>query len=33
MLPDSVARAIAFVREQPADIDMGEFVVRPTAHS
>lgn len=31
MPPDAVARAIAFAIEQPADIDVGEVVVRPTA--
>ncbi len=31
MPPDAVARAIAFAIEQPADIDVGEIVVRPTA--
>ena len=29
--PDAVARAIAFAIEQPADVDVGEIVVRPTA--
>ncbi|MFJ1586826.1 SDR family oxidoreductase [Streptomyces sp. NPDC088197] len=33
MPPDAVARAIAFAIEQPADIDVGEIVVRPTAQS
>ena len=33
MPSDAVARAIAFAIEQPADIDMGEIVVRPTAQS
>ncbi|MCW2627558.1 hypothetical protein [Mycobacterium sp.] len=28
---DAVARAIAFAIEQPADVDVGEIVVRPTA--
>src|ERR1700747_3102880 len=28
---DSVARAIAYTIEQPADVDMGEVVIRPTA--
>lgn len=31
MPPEAVARAIAFAIEQPADIDVGEIVVRPTA--
>jgi NADP-dependent 3-hydroxy acid dehydrogenase YdfG len=31
MSPDAVARAIAFAIEQPADIDVGEIIVRPTA--
>ena len=29
--PDSIARAIAFAIEQPAEVDVGEIVVRPTA--
>jgi NADP-dependent 3-hydroxy acid dehydrogenase YdfG len=29
--PDAIARAIAFAIEQPADIDVGEIVIRPTA--
>jgi NADP-dependent 3-hydroxy acid dehydrogenase YdfG len=29
--PDTIARAIAFAVEQPADVDVGEIVVRPTA--
>jgi NADP-dependent 3-hydroxy acid dehydrogenase YdfG len=33
MPSDAVARAIAFAIEQPADIDVGEIVVRPTAQS
>jgi NADP-dependent 3-hydroxy acid dehydrogenase YdfG len=28
---DAIARAIAFAIEQPADVDVGEIVVRPTA--
>ncbi len=28
-----VARAVAFAVEQPADIDVGEIVVRPTAQA
>ena len=31
MPPDAVARAIAFAIQQPADVDVGEIVVRPTA--
>jgi NADP-dependent 3-hydroxy acid dehydrogenase YdfG len=31
MPPDAVARTIAFAIEQPADVDVGEIVVRPTA--
>ncbi|WP_336788305.1 SDR family oxidoreductase [Paenibacillus sp. MMO-177] len=31
MPPDAVARAIAFVIEQPADIAVNEIVIRPTA--
>lgn len=31
--PDAIARAIAFAIEQPADVDVGELVVRPTAQS
>jgi NADP-dependent 3-hydroxy acid dehydrogenase YdfG len=29
--PDAIARAIAFAVEQPADVDVGEIVIRPTA--
>lgn len=29
--PDAVARAFAFAIEQPAEVDIGEIVVRPTA--
>ena len=29
--PDAIARAIAFATEQPADIDVNEIVIRPTA--
>jgi NADP-dependent 3-hydroxy acid dehydrogenase YdfG len=29
--PDAIARAIAFAIEQPADVDVGEIVIRPTA--
>jgi NADP-dependent 3-hydroxy acid dehydrogenase YdfG len=28
---DSVARAIAFAIEQPADVDINEILLRPTA--
>ncbi|MFS8210874.1 SDR family oxidoreductase [Paenibacillus sp. S29] len=31
MTPDAVARAIGFAIEQPADIDVNEIVIRPTA--
>lgn len=31
MPPDAIARAIAFAIEQPADVDVNEVVVRPTA--
>ena len=31
--PDAIARAIAFAVEQPADVDVSEIVVRPTAQS
>ncbi|KOS04232.1 MULTISPECIES: SDR family oxidoreductase [Paenibacillus] len=31
MTPDAVARAIGFAIEQPADIDVSEIVIRPTA--
>ena len=33
MTPEAVARAIAFAIEQPANVDVGEIVVRPTAQS
>ncbi|MFJ6591463.1 SDR family oxidoreductase [Streptomyces violaceusniger] len=33
MPPDAIARAIAFAIEQPAGVDVGEIVVRPTAQS
>ena len=33
MAPEAVARAIAFAIEQPADVDVGEIVVRPTAQA
>ena len=29
--PEAIARAIAFAIEQPADVDVGEIVIRPTA--
>ena len=29
--PDAIARAMAFAIEQPANVDVGEIVVRPTA--
>ncbi|SER44963.1 NADP-dependent 3-hydroxy acid dehydrogenase YdfG [Lentzea xinjiangensis] len=31
--PDSIARAVAFAVEQPADVDVNEIAVRPTAQS
>lgn len=31
MPPDAVARAIAFAIEQPADVDVNEIIIRPTA--
>jgi NADP-dependent 3-hydroxy acid dehydrogenase YdfG len=31
--PSAIARAIAFAIEQPADVEMGEIVVRPTAQA
>jgi len=31
--PDAIARAIAFAIEQPADVDVNEIVVRPTAQA
>jgi NADP-dependent 3-hydroxy acid dehydrogenase YdfG len=33
MPPDAVARAVAFAIEQPATVDVGEVVVRPTAQN
>ncbi len=33
MPPDAIARAIVFAIEQPADVDVGEIVVRPTAQA
>jgi NADP-dependent 3-hydroxy acid dehydrogenase YdfG len=29
--PDAIARAVAFAVEQPADVDVNEIIVRPTA--
>lgn len=31
--PDAIGRAIAFAIEQPAEVDVGDIVVRPTAQS
>jgi NADP-dependent 3-hydroxy acid dehydrogenase YdfG len=31
MPPDAIARAMAFAIEQPADVDVNEIIVRPTA--
>jgi NADP-dependent 3-hydroxy acid dehydrogenase YdfG len=31
--PDAIARAVAFAIEQPADVDVGDIVIRPTAQS
>jgi NADP-dependent 3-hydroxy acid dehydrogenase YdfG len=31
LAPDAIARAIAFAIEQPAEVDVSEIVVRPTA--
>ncbi len=31
--PSAIARAIAFAIEQPADVDVGDIVVRPTAQA
>jgi NADP-dependent 3-hydroxy acid dehydrogenase YdfG len=31
--PDAIARAIVFAIDQPADVDVGEIIVRPTAQS
>jgi NADP-dependent 3-hydroxy acid dehydrogenase YdfG len=33
MPPDAIARAIAFAIEQPAGVDVGEIVIRPTAQA
>jgi NADP-dependent 3-hydroxy acid dehydrogenase YdfG len=31
--PDAIARAIAFAIDEPADVDINEIVVRPTAQA
>jgi NADP-dependent 3-hydroxy acid dehydrogenase YdfG len=31
MTPDAIARAVAYAVEQPADVDVSEIIVRPTA--
>jgi NADP-dependent 3-hydroxy acid dehydrogenase YdfG len=31
--PDAIARAVAFAIEQPAEVDVNEIVVRPTAQA
>jgi NADP-dependent 3-hydroxy acid dehydrogenase YdfG len=31
--PDAIARAIVFAIEQPANVDVGEIIVRPTAQA
>jgi len=31
--PDAIARAIVFAIEQPADVDVNEIIIRPTAQS
>ncbi len=31
--PEAIARAIVFAIEQPADVDVSEIIVRPTAQS
>src|SRR6266702_8968898 len=33
MPPEAIARAVAFAIEQPADIDVNEIVIRPTAQA
>jgi NADP-dependent 3-hydroxy acid dehydrogenase YdfG len=33
MPPDAIARAIAFAIEQPANVDVNEIVIRPTAQT
>ena len=30
---DAIARAVLFAIEQPADVDVGEIVIRPTAQA
>ncbi len=32
LAPDAIARAIAYAIEQPADVDVNEIIVRPTAN-
>ena len=29
--PEAIARTVAFVIEQPHDVDIGDIVIRPTA--
>ena len=31
--PDAMARAIAFAIEQPAEVDVNELLIRPTAQT
>ncbi len=31
LTPDAIARAMAYAIEQPADVDVNEIIVRPTA--
>jgi NADP-dependent 3-hydroxy acid dehydrogenase YdfG len=31
--PEAIARTMVFAIEQPADVDVGEIIVRPTAQS
>jgi len=33
MSPEAIARTIVFAIEQPADVDVNEIIVRPTAQS
>ena len=33
MPPAAIARAIAYAIEQPAEVDVGEVIVRPTAQA
>jgi NADP-dependent 3-hydroxy acid dehydrogenase YdfG len=33
MSPDAIARTVLFAIEQPADVDVGEIVIRPTAQA